>query len=157
MGWIKQYIVSIVAAAIVCSIIKTLSEGNNTSSFVIKLLSGLFMALAVISPIVKLELDNISEYINNYQIQGENAVHAGIEYSQTEAAAIIKANTQAYILDKAQKLGAEIEVEVQLDGKSPPIPCAVTLKGHVSPFVKQRLTQYIYDDLGIAEENQTWI
>lgn len=156
MGWVKQYILSVVAAAIVCAIIKTLADGKSTPSYIIKLLAGLFMALTVIAPIAKLELNDITEYVQSFQVSADAAVQNGITYSGTELAAIIKTRTQAYILDKAQSLGAQIVAEVYLNDDAPPVPCAVTLKGHVSPYAKQRLTQYIADDLGISEENQKW-
>lgn len=156
MGWVKQYILSVVAAAIICAIIKTLADGKSTPSYIIKLLAGLFVALTVIAPVAKLELRDITDYVQNFQISADAAVQSGISYSVTELSAIIKGRTQAYILDKAQSLGAEIVADVHLNDDLPPVPCTVTLTGQVSPYVKERLTQYIADDLGIAEENQEW-
>lgn len=156
MGWVKQYILSVVAAAIICAIIKTLADGKSTPSYIIKLLAGLFLALTVVAPVAKLELVDITDYIQNFQASADAAVQSGVTYSAAELSAIIKSSAQAYILDKAQSLGAEIVAEVYLNDDLPPVPCAVTLKGQVSPYVKQRLTQCIADDLGIAEENQKW-
>lgn len=157
MTWVRQYILSVVAAAIICAIVKALMEDKSTPSVVVKMLAGVLMAMTVVAPFVKMDIGDITDYINSFHTNADVAVQTGIAYSAEEMGVIIKDKTQAYILDKAQTLGAEVEAEVLLSDETPPIPCAVTVKGHVSPYVKQRLSQYIIDELGIAEENQTWI
>lgn len=157
MTWVRQYILSVVAAAIVCAIVKALMEDKSTPSVVVKMLAGVLMAVTVIAPFVKMDIGDITDYINSFHTNADAAVQSGVAYSTEEMGVIIKDKTQAYILDKAQTLGAEVEAEILLSDETPPIPCAVTLKGRVSPYVKQRLSQYITEELGIAEENQTWI
>ena len=67
---------------------------------------------------------------------------------------IIKAETEAYILDKASQLNVELSVEVTIDEEN--IPTAVTLSGEVSPYARRQLQEIIESDLGIAKENQRW-
>ena len=55
MDSIRQYLLSITAAAVICAIINALSGKKGTTSAVVKLLSGLFLTLSVISPLLNLE------------------------------------------------------------------------------------------------------
>ncbi len=157
MIWVKQYLLSVVAAAIVCAIVKALMNGKSTPAVTVKFLASLLMAITVIAPIMQFETGNIREYFQSFQLSADAAVREGVTYYTAETAAIIKETSQAYILDKAQSLGATIDVEIMLSDETPQIPCAVEIRGNVSPYAKKRLMQYISEEFGIAEENQVWI
>ena len=73
------------------------------------------------------------------------------------AGEIIKARTQAYILDKARSLDVALTVEVFLDDATIPAPCGVRIEGAISPYAKKVLSQMMKDDLGIPPEEQIWI
>ena len=79
------------------------------------------------------------------------------ESGQKEYSDIIKRRTAAYILDKAKNLGADLMVEVTLNDEIPPVPCAVRLRGIITPYAKKVLSETIFRDLGIKTEEQTWI
>ena len=91
------------------------------------------------------------------ELDAEDIVSEGEDMAVSATASIIKEQVTAYILDKASSLGLNLEVEVTMTGSSPPVPSAVALKGTASPYAKQRLQQIITDELGIPEENQSWI
>ena len=74
-----------------------------------------------------------------------------------EQAKIIKEQSQAYILDKAVSLGADISVAVTVSETTPPTPIEITVKGAVSPYVKTVLKDYLKEQFGIPEEAQKWI
>ena len=59
-------------------------------------------------------------------------------------------------MDKAKSFGAELTVEVRVDGSELPVPCAVRVSGSISPYGKKQLGSIIADELGIALEDQTW-
>lgn len=157
MIWVRRYILSIVSAAIICAIVKGLIDEKSIPSRVVKMLAGALLAITVVAPLTSLELDNISEYMEGFQAEADATAQTGIAYSSDETASIIKAKTEAYILDKAQSLGVSLEAEVYLGSGTPPMPSGVTLIGNVSPYAKQKLRQYIEEDLGIPEENQKWL
>jgi hypothetical protein len=46
---------------------------------------------------------------------------------------------------------------VTLSDGQPQTPCAVTISGMVSPYLRQRLTDLIEEDLQIKKEDQHWI
>ena len=157
MEHIRQYLLSIIAAAILCGLINTLIGKKGAYSAVIRLISGLFMALTVISPVVNIQLQNFTDYVNSFSQQAGVIVNSAEAMAWEERNTIIKSRAEAYILDKAVSMKLELDVEVTLSDTNPPLPCAVTIKGSVSPYSKEVLSSYIANDLGISKEDQLWI
>lgn len=156
MDSLRQYLLTVIAASIICAVVNALMEKKGTLTAAIKMLTGLFLVVAVLSPLVSLQLSNMGDFTHDLEIAAGNAVASGEEMAREATAAIIKEKTEAYILDKAASLELDIEVEVRLDSANPLLPDKVYLKGSVSPYAKARLCQCITDDLGIPEEKQIW-
>ena len=88
---------------------------------------------------------------------GDVYVSEGKSMAANQVADIIKSQSEAYILDKANRMGLEISVEVELDNDNNSIPSSVCISGNISPYAKKVLSEYITDCLGIAKENQKWM
>jgi hypothetical protein len=157
MDQIRRYLLSVIAAAILCGIVNTLIGKKGSANSVVKLIAGLFMAFTVISPLVTVRLTNISDYFSDLSAQGEAITADGEAIALEELCAIIKSRTEAYILDKAVSMDLDLEVEVTLSSENPPLPCAVIIKGSAAPYEKVVITEYIAKDLGISKEDQLWI
>ena len=114
------------------------------------------MAITVVAPIEEISFYGVSNFWDNLTIEAEAYVQEGVAISEKQEADIIKAQSEAYILDKANLLGLQIAVEVELDDHNGNIPYSVAIKGNVSPYAKMQLESYIEDTLGIAKENQEW-
>ena len=153
MELIKEYLLSITAAALICGVISSLTSKNASISKLMQLLCGLFLAITVIRPIVEVQLDNIDSFTDLLEVDGEIAASTGREMAAEEMKRIIKEKTEAYILDKAKSLGAEIEVEVTLEDF---VPTGAIITGSVSPFARSSLITSISQDLGIPPEGQIW-
>lgn len=156
MEGIRQYLLTIVAAAIVCSVVTNIVGKNGANAAVVKLLTGLFLAVTVISPWTKMQIIDFSAYADGLSAQAEDAAAYGESIANEEMSAIIKSRTEAYILDKAASLGLDLTVEVTVSGSNPPQPYTVTIHGAAAPYAKQQLQNMIANDLGIPEENQLW-
>ncbi len=156
MDGIRQYLLTITAAAVLCALINSLLKSKGSIYAVIKLLTGLFMALCAISPFLNIGDLNFNSFTDAINIEAAEVVIAGENMALESTGRIIKEQVAAYILDKAATMDLDIEVEVTLDSSNPPQPCAVMLKGAVSPYAKEILGQYINDTLGIAKEDQFW-
>lgn len=153
---LKGYILSIVAAAIVCAVTKGLLNGKTATGRIAGLLSGILMAITVISPLRNITFFGITDYINDLSSDGDTYVMEGKTMAENHTADIIKSQTEAYILDKATRMGLEISVEVELDDNNGSIPCGATVTGTVSPYAKEVLGSYMEDNLGISKEKQRW-
>lgn len=156
MEVIREYLIGVVAAAVICSVIVRLPVSGSVGG-ILRLLAGVIMALSVASPLVELRMDDLSDYWQQIQFSGQSFVEQGENFACQERNAIIIERTRTYILDKAKSLGAQLDVEVVLSDDEIARPCAVTLSGSISPYDKRILTDYILESLGLETEAVTWI
>ena len=152
MDAIRSYLLSVTAAALVCGIVSSFAGKGNLSK-ICKLLCGIFLAAAVLKPVVDIKLGDIYAFTDTLTVSGDLAVSQGEKFAADEMNRIIKQKTEAYILDKAKTLGAEISVEVTLNDY---VPVGVTVVGEVSPFVRSSLSTSIAQELNISPEEQIW-
>ena len=157
MSNIKGYLLSIIAAAIICAITNALLHKKSAYAALAKLITGVFLTVTIVAPWKDFRFDFITEYTEDVSNAAAAAANVGTESAQQAIGEIIKSKTEAYILDKAVSMGLNIEVEVTLDSSDPPLPQRVTIKGAVSPYAKEKLTKCIAENLAIPEEEQLWI
>lgn len=156
MVGIKDYFLSVIASATICFIAISLTDKKGVISQVIKMICGLFMIIAVVSPLRSFRFDNLNGYFNDITQRADDAVLYGESLAQEEMTAIIKEQVEAYILDKATAFRMDVRVEVGMSESNPPVPEKVMFKGNVSPYEKRRMEQIVSQELGIAKENQLW-
>ncbi len=155
MEGLRQYILSVTAASLICGVASGLVRGAGAKEL-IRLLCGLILALAAVRPLTKVELSQIPNSFSAYREEGAAAADAGEKDSREALAALIKAETEAYILDKAAALNAAITVEVTLTDGELPLPAAAVLEGSVTAYARQQLETILQEDLGIPKERQQW-
>ena len=154
MEALRQYVISVVAAAMLCGVVIRLFPQGSAKQ-VGKLICGLFLAYTVLSPVSRVDFSRLPEFSLQCMEDGEEAASMGENLARDSLADIIKEETEAYILDKAADLHANVTVEVVLDGES--LPASVTISGEASPYARWQLQSLIESDLGISKENQKWI
>lgn len=152
-----SYIVSVSAAAIFCGIIKSILPLNSGGSAIVRLVSGIFLVFVAIRPLTQVNLGELPVLSPDYISEAEAASAEGEILAYDTMADIIKSRSEAYILDKAHALQAELTVTVSLSNDHPPVPATVQLSGSVSPYAKSRLERILQEELGISKENQIWI
>ena len=151
----KSYILSIVIAAIICSISTSLLDGQKSAGKIARILSGVLMTVVLLTPLKRFSFELIPSYLDDITADAQAYVDEGKLSAQQDTAALIKEHTEAYILDKAKTMCLDISVEVHLDDYNS-IPCGVTLSGKLAPYEKSVLCNYIEQTLGITEEYQQW-
>ena len=144
------------AAAIVAAIVKSIFPENTANGKITGLLCRILVVVTVVMPLRDIRFSSISNYFNSLSEDAALYVSEGKTMAENYALDIIKEQTEAYILDKANRMGLELSVEVELDGNNGNIPCGVVIKGSASPYAKEVLGTYIEDNLGISKENQDW-
>lgn len=154
MDEIRGYLLSLTAAALVCSLIQALAGRKGSSAALIKLLAGVFMAITLVKPLLNVRWLEILGDTAHLRIDASQAVAEGQQAMENALSDIIIQRTQAYIEDKAQQLGAPLTVQVTLADS---VPCGVTITGPVSPYTKAQLSAWVKDNIGIAPEEQRWI
>lgn len=153
---IRQYMLSIVAASVICSIISSLINKKTSVGAIIKLLSGIFLTICVLTPFLNLDFSSFTNYFDSFSFEANEAVALGTDQTEEAVRQCIKQQTESYILDKAASLEVDLTVEVDLSSDDPPVPENVLLSVSISPYAKKRITEIISEDLGIPKENQSW-
>ena len=157
MDFIRSYMLRLICAAILCGIINGLAGKKGTLGATVKLMTGIFMIFCFVSPWMNMRIGNLGNFFSDISVSADGLVDSGEKDAQDALSAIIKAKAEAYILDKAKSFGAELKVEVRVDGSELPVPCAAVIKGSISPYGKKQLSSMIADELAIALEDQLWI
>lgn len=153
---IQEYLLSVTAAALICTVAKRIAPGGTVGA-ALKMVTGMLMLLAVVHPWAEIRMADLSEYTADIQNAADHAAAEGIESSQLALREGIIQRVRTYILDKAQTLEADLTVEVELTDDTLPVPCGVTLRGNVSPYARSVLSEYLEDVLGIGSEALRWI
>ena len=156
MDGLRQYLLSVICAAMIGGIITHLARGNGTLRLVTKLLCSLFILYMAVKPLPMLDLTRITSVTSQYTAQANKAAALGAESSAKALRQSIKEQSQAYILDKAEALDADLQVEVELSDEEIPVPKTVAITGKISPYAREKLSAMIVDDLGIEMEYQRW-
>ena len=155
MSLLANYVLSVIAASVIVAIICTLLGDQGGVRSIIKLVCGLFLTFVVINPLIKLDFSRINDYLDSFTLEGLEAASVGENMVREGERDIIISRVQAYILDKADSFGAQLNVEVVLDQDN--IPVSVELNGNISPYAKAQMADILVRDLGITKEHQLWI
>ena len=156
MEAVRTYFLSVTAAAIICAILKSLLSGSSTLAQLVKLISGIFLSLIAIQPLATIDFGSLSDIGFDYSLDAQAAVLTGENIAGDALGQLIKSQTEAYILDKAQSLGVVLQVEVTLTDDQIPSPKTVSLTGTISPYAKTQLSSMLTQQLGIAKEDLIW-
>ena len=119
---IREYLLSLSVAAMACAIVRRLLDRKGTPAAIGKLLTGLFMTVTVISPLMNFSISPLQNLTEDFRQQAQMAVKEGEETANSALRKGITERTQAYILDKAKAMGANIQVRITLSDESYPVP-----------------------------------
>ncbi len=156
MEGIRQYALSLICAALIVGILQDISEKTGFSKQ-FRLVGSIFLTGILISPLVSLRLRSLPQLDFQYQLQAEEAAAQGQEIRIRSLSAIIREECEAYILKEARAIGADVEVQIELNAEYPPAPSAVTVQGCFYANAEMQLSGLLADELGIPKEHQTWI
>lgn len=151
------YLLRIVAAAIICGIATSLVGTKGSLGSTLKLVCGIFISITLISPLVNLQIADMTDYFDDLKVDASDMVVQAEEGTRRQIAERIKQQTQSYILDKAETYGAHLTVEVSVEASGLPVPNGVTISGDASPYAKAQLQKLIVENFGISPEAQQWL
>ncbi|MGM9603586.1 MAG: hypothetical protein ACI3XG_00800 [Faecousia sp.] len=156
MEAIRQYALSLICAALIAGILLDLSEKTSFQKQ-LRLVCSIFFACILLRPLLSLRFPELTQLGDSYLTQAEEAAAQGENIRIRSLRAIIRQETEAYILKEARAIGADVDVQVELDNGDPPAPVAVTLRGSFDASSETQLGGLLADELGIPKEHQTWI
>lgn len=153
---LRQYLIGVIAAALLCGLVSTLIEPKSTVGVAIRLASGLLMLLAVLRPWVNLQPDGLFRWADSFAADGSGYVAEGEMLAKDFYQDSIKRQLEAYILDEAKAFNCNLTVEILLSDEVPATPQQIRLSGDISPYARQALTTSLTEKLGLSREDLIW-
>lgn len=152
---IREYAISVIAAALLCSVITDLLQ-NTAAKGPVKLICGMVLTIVVAAPLWNVDLRYPLEFSTALSDAADAAVRDGEALSREALYQVIKQETQAYIQDKAAQLGADLSIRIDLSEEDLPLPQRAVISGRITTEGKRQLQQILQTQLGIAKENVLW-
>ena len=147
----KAYLMKVICAALVCALAESLG-GDGPGKAARRLVGGLFLVLAVLSPLGNMDLPRLD--LDSLHREAESVTAQGTALAEQERLKVISDACEAYIWNKAAEMGMELQVRVELDRQG--LPVRAELRGLASPLERQELTQVIVRELGLEKEDVLW-
>ena len=156
MVQLREYVLGIIAAAVICGIVLCFAEKSREGPL-LKLICGLVLVFSLVEPVLNISAGDWQALGINFEAEARDAAEKGRSQGESKVRILIKQETEAYIMDKARKMDLDIQVDVTLSDQNLPAPEAVTIRGTLPPYGRAKLSRILTDELGIPKENQTWI
>ncbi len=155
---LSQWLHAVIYTGIICSIAILLTpEGRVKKSLAI--ICAVAMCAAIASPLAELDFDAYSKAMARYERDAERYISKGEDYSKNLNRTIIEDECRAYILDKADEIGAELSdvtVTAMWSSDGYWYPHEVRIVSSAADEQKSRLSDYIQTQLGISISDQNW-
>lgn len=152
---IRSWLFGILGAAVLCAVCDALTPKGRVKT-VLKFVSGVVMATALISPIADFDFTAYSGFVEEYRQDVSLMTGALEEENLRLSRLIIEDECAAYILDKAQVVGLDIKsaaVTVKW-GDGSWYPAEVHITGEETKGGP--LADLIESELGVPREMQYW-
>lgn len=155
MSALKEWILSVAAASLLSAVALTLCPQGRVRQ-VTRLVCGIVCALALASPVVKLDVGSLSAGMAGYEKRALEITQDAEEEKKMLERTYIERECAAYILAKATETGADVTDAAVLarwdDGLRAWYPWQATLTGTYSAA----LAEAIETELGIPAGRQDW-
>lgn len=151
-GW-KQYVIGVIGCCLICGTVSRILSDSRGKEM-LRMICGMILGITLLGPLSGIRPESL--LLSPWPDRSPGQYIAdGEETANRIRSEYIKAACEAYILDKAEALGADIRAEILLgDGL---IPASAVLSGRGSSHAQSCLEEILMTDLGIPKENQTWI
>ena len=153
MQQMGQYVLSLTSAAILCSVVLSMFR-DGTVRRILRIVCAIILTITALSPLTDYKIPALSELSGCYLSEGKAIASMGEDLAGLEKQKCIQHNFEAYILDKANGMGANLKPEVTVDANG--FPLKIRLQGQCSERIREKLADMITNDLGIPKEDQKW-
>ena len=155
---LRAWLNAVIYTGVICGIALMITPGGRVKK-ALTVLCGAAMCVAFISPLAGIDLDGYSETLAGFKLEAEAFAAQGESYSKNLNRTIIEDECEAYILDKAEKLGVqldEVEVLAVWSDEGYWYPSEAAIKGSLNQDQRERMSAYIEAELGISTDKQQW-
>lgn len=153
MQRIGEYIVTLTVCSMISGILLSCLKDGPLKK-VLHLSCGIILIAAVLNPLLDISLDDLDFSSICFYTDATDIISRGENLAADARHTLIKEKLQTYILDKASSWDIPLDVEVILDIEG--VPVQAKLSGKCSMEGKQKISDFLSDEIGIAKENQVW-
>lgn len=152
----RGWLLSILATSIICALADALMPKGAVKQ-VGRLVCGLVLAVVVVSPVVRLDLEDSQQWIEGYFTGIDQQKQELEEQVNDEMKPIIEQEYEAYIVDKAAQLGliCTARVECRME-ENVYLPARAWIGGALTAEEKNELTAILSEELGLSPEDQSY-
>ena len=112
MEVIREYILSVTAASMISGILTVLLDKKGTAGAMGKMFCGVFLAITLIRPLGELSFDSVTDWLTEYERQGNQYAVEGEALKNDSVREIIKSRCEAYIQDVGADMKLTLKQEV---------------------------------------------
>lgn len=153
MQQLGRYVFSLTAAALLCGVVLSMFRDGTVRS-ILRIVCTVILTITALVPLTDYKISDFSGFSDHYLSDGKAIAAMGEDLARVEKGKCIQHQLEAYILDKASGMGADIKPDVTVDANG--VPVKIRLRGQCSDRIRQELTDMITNDLGIPKEDQKW-
>lgn len=155
-SFIHTWTGSMIYTAALCAILIALTPEGKVKE-IVKLMCGIAVTAAIISPIAKPDMTSYSSYLAKYRLEAEKITQSASEENKNLNRSYIEERCEAYILDKAESYGAVINsVKVRAEWSTEGFWYPAWAELDSDAEAKEKLSGIIEAELGIARDDQRW-
>ncbi len=158
MTAVRSWLLAVIAVSLMCAAAEALMPPG-LGRRVGKLVCGLALLSAVLSPLASLDLDSGRQWLEDYLASLDGRTAELEETVNSQMKGIIEGEYAAYIVDKAAQLGltCSVRVECVRSEEGLYLPVRTEVSGALGEGERARLVQIIGEDLGVPEPEQRYI
>jgi len=149
----KESVLGILVVSIVCSILLQIIPQSGRKE-ILQIISGVLLTVMILQPLSDIRLDEILDLKQYAPESADTLLASGKAAAESAKRQYITNSCEAYILDKAKALGAEILPVITVDESF--LPVFAEIQGSIDPQTQKTLEQILIHDMGITKENQRW-
>ena len=155
MAGIRQWMLGIVLTAFAGGLARQLVPKGREQALV-RMAGGLLLTLAILRPLTRLDLTQAAFHPETLQDQAAAQAEIYRGEQQDALTRVIEEKTEAYICDKADRLGltCTVTVTAAAGDSGVPLPDTVTLHGG---GYSAALASWIEEEVGVPPEKQFWM
>ena len=154
----QEWVRAIAGCALICAAAMALTPRGKVKN-VLKLVCGIVLIMAMISPFLNKDLPDMSLDISEYRKKADEIIGQAQEKENGLSRTIIEGEMESYILDKAKSLSVQlesVEVSVKWGDEGCWYPYEVHMTGEIPQREKNLLSSNIEAELGVPNERQYW-
>ena len=152
---IGAYLIAVTAACMLAVMVDALVKSPPVRR-VARLVGGLLILLTVLSPLVRLEARDLTEFVEGFA-QDANLDAEAVQTDYREQwAERVRALLEQNIEQQAASMGLTLRAEVVVRIGECPEPESVTLHGAAAPEEQMALQVYLVQTLGFSKERVIW-